>query len=265
MAVATPGVEPGAFHRLGIAINQGDGDPAAWFADVLGAAVQPSFAEPGDEHLTTMVALGTMQFAVFAAPGPEGMIGRFVERHGAGLHSLAWRVDDMWVTENVLRARGITITGANIDARHFFMHPRETFGILIEWTDQGQEILGTDARAGLAWITSVVRDCPAAVAFFEDLCGATRVAGLPAGPREVEETTDLAIGDVVIRLVSPRSDESRYAPFLAQVGERLHSFALRVDDLAFPSDAGLAITDRDDARVWTDPAATLGLRIEWVS
>jgi hypothetical protein len=265
MAASSVRVEPGRFHRLGIAINEGDGDPATWFADVLGAGVQPSFAEPGDEHLTTMVALGDMQFAVFAAPGPEGMIGRFVERYGAGLHSLAWRVDDMWVTENILRARGITITGTNIDARHFFMHPRETFGILIEWTDQGQEILGSDARAELAWITSVVRDLGSAVAFFEDICAATRVVGLPAGPAAVEETTDLAIGDVVIRLVSPRSDESRFAPFLAQVGERLHSFALRVDDLAFPSDAGLPLADRDDARVWTDPAATLGLRIEWVT
>ena len=127
------------------------------FADVLGRR-QPSFAEPGDEHLTTMVALGDMQFAVFAAPGPEGMIGRFVERYGAGLHSLAWRVDDLWVTENILRARGITITGTNTDARHFFMHPRETFGILIEWTDQGTEVAAPDSRAKLAWITSVVRD-----------------------------------------------------------------------------------------------------------
>ncbi len=264
MTASSVRVEPGGFHRLGIAINQGDGDPATWFADVLGAAVQPSFAEPGDEHLTTMVALGSMQFAVFAAPGPEGMIGRFVERYGAGLHSVAWRVDDLWVTENILRARGITITGTNVDARHFFMHPRETFGILIEWTDQGPEVAAPDSRANLAWITSVVRDCGAAVAFFEDLCDATRVVGLPAGPDAVEETTDLAIGDVVIRLVSPRSDESRYAAFLAQVGERLHSFALRVDDLAFPSEAGFTVTDRDEARAWTDPAATLGLRIEWV-
>ena len=145
--------KPAGSTGWGIAINQGDGDPATWFADVLGAGVKPSFAEPGDEHLTTMVALGNMQFAVFAAPGPEGMIGRFVERYGAGLHSLAWRVDDMWVTENILRARDITITGTNIEARHFFMHPRETFGVLIEWTDMGQEIEGTDARAELAWIT----------------------------------------------------------------------------------------------------------------
>jgi catechol 2,3-dioxygenase-like lactoylglutathione lyase family enzyme len=262
--VATSRVEAGGFHRLGIAINQGDGDPAVWFADVLGAGVKPSFAEPGDEHLTTMVALGDMQFAVFAAPGPEGMIGRFVERYGAGLHSLAWRVRDMWVTENILRAREITITGTNIEARHFFMHPRETFGILIEWTDQPPEIEGPDARAQLAWITSVVRDGAAAAAFFEELCGATRVDGLPAGTAAVEETIDLQIGDVVIRLVSPRSDDSRYAAFLEQVGERLHSFALRVDDLEFPGNAGLAVVDRDDARVWTDPADTLGLRIEWV-
>ena len=69
----------------------------------------------------------------------------------------------------------------------------------------------------------------------------------------------------MIRLVSPQSDESRYAAFLEQIGERLHSFALRVDDLEFPANAGLAVADRDDARVWTDPAATLGLRVEWVT
>ena len=117
----------------------------------------------------------------------------------------------------------------------------------------------------MAWTTAVVRNVKEVSAFLTDLTGATMVEGLPAGPRGEEDTVDLQIGDTVLRLVTPRSVSSRYASFLDRVGERLHSFALRVDDLDAVAATGLPVLERDDARAWTDPGATLGLRIEWVA
>src|SRR5205823_11319949 len=103
-------------------------------------------------------------------PGSRGAIGQYVEKFGPGLHSLAWRVDDLWVTENLIRSRGIHITGTNLPARHFFMHPKDTFGVLIEWTDGKSTHVDAGAGAGagttstsgpaidVAWITAVVRN-----------------------------------------------------------------------------------------------------------
>ena len=175
-------------------------------------------------------------------------------------------VDDLWVAENIVRGLGLDVAGTNLEARHFFIHPRDTFGILVEWTDHGVESPPSKRTpVELAWITAVVRDTEIVARFFQELCGATRVTGLPAGEPADEATVDLAIGDVVLRLVSPRSDASRFAAFLDGVGERLHSFALRVDDLDFPVRAGLPVVENDGVRAWTDPTATLGLRVEWVA
>lgn len=258
-------IEPGVFHRLGIAIRQGQDDPAAWFQQVLGAQVEPTRPEPGDVHLTTKARVGTTDLAVFAAPGTEGTIGRFVARYGPGLHSVAWHVDDLWVVENVLRDSGITITGTNVAARHFFMHPRDTFGILVEWTDHLPEA-GRDSSsaAGVAYITAAVPDLAPAVSFFVDTCGALQIERFAPGPRADEETADLAIGDMVLRLVAPKSERSRFAGFLSGGGRGLHSFALSVDDLSFPVDRGLTLVGQGEASVWTDPTTTLGLRLEWV-
>jgi catechol 2,3-dioxygenase-like lactoylglutathione lyase family enzyme len=271
----------GLFHRLGVAVREetgtvepdggaaAAGTAAAWFAGVLGAEVERSQLEPGDTHSTTMLWLGPSPFAVFAAGAADttGTIGRYLERFGPGLHSVAWRVRDLQGAEDALRGRGYTIVGVNREARHFFLHPKETFGILLELTDQAADDARHQPRSHgpvreMAWMTALVGDLEAAEALFSDLLGAESVAGLPAGSPSVEDTLDLAIGDVVLRLVRPTSSASRYSAFVADVGDRLHSVALRVDSL---DGVPVPLVERSDRRGWTDPAHTFGVRFEWVA
>jgi hypothetical protein len=40
---------------------------------------------------------------------------------------------------------------------------------------------------------------------------------------------------------------------------------VRVESLDAVGEAGLPVADREGARLWTDPQATLGLRMEWVA
>jgi methylmalonyl-CoA/ethylmalonyl-CoA epimerase len=269
-----PLVDVGLFHRLGIALR-GDGDaPARWFAETVGAELVRSGPEPGDTHWTTILRIGPTQIALFAAAPDDssGTIARYVDRYGAGLHSLAWRVVDLPGAEDRVRGQGLTVTGVNRAARHWFFHPKETFGILIELTDQGVgEARRTAPTPGparaIAWMTAVVEDVEAPTAMFEELLGARTVAGLPAGPSEEEATVDLAIGDTVLRLVQPKSELSRYvtsgrAGKAGESGRGLHSFTVRVDDLGqvpFP------MIERHGEWAWTDPADTLGLRLEWTT
>ena len=60
-----------------------------------------------------------------------------------------WRgkYPDMWASQNHLVQAGIGITGVHIEGRHFFMHHRDTFGLILELTD---DRLPGDPRNGLS-------------------------------------------------------------------------------------------------------------------
>jgi hypothetical protein len=77
----------------------------------------------------------------------------------------------------------IRIGAANIPGRHFFMHPRDTYGVLMEWTDDTFGPNGGGDGSGdeigvenLASVTAAVSDAEATATFLAELAGATRVA-----------------------------------------------------------------------------------------
>jgi Glyoxalase/Bleomycin resistance protein/Dioxygenase superfamily len=289
-------VELGYFHRLGIAARAGDG-VGSWLIRTLGAHparpgsrmrqvhglpwpgpdAGPASSESGTD--SELLWIGRLPVAVFTAVSDAGPLARYVARHGTGLHSVAWTVQDLWGTETILRRRDIRITGVDLPGRHFFLHPADTSGLLVEFTDTEFEEDPRDGAGlepvpdplvpvdGLAWLTVVVRDAEKSAALLSSLVSAELVPGLPAGEPEVESTIDLRAGDVVVRLVSPRRPESRYAEPLESKGERLTGVGFAVADLdasvARLAAQGIGVTHRDKHRAWSDPAATLGLSLEW--
>jgi hypothetical protein len=182
----------------------------------------------------------------------------------------------MWTAQNLLIRNGIRIGAVNIPGRHFFMHPRDTRGVLMEWTDDsfgewtpredgGGGVVDID---GLAWVAAAVSDATETAAFLLDLCDATIVEGNARGPSDREETVDVKIGDVTLRLVTPRSPDSRYAGVLSDA-PRLCSFAIGVPDLDTAlkvlAAEGVPTIERDADLAVTDPAATFGIPIEWTT
>lgn len=285
-----PIVRPGFCHRVALAVDDA-GVAYKWLHDVLGAAPVTGMetrntrvVEGGDGADlegtdSRMLWLGGVPFIVLAGGVPGGPVAKFFERYGPAVHSLAWEIDDMWTVEHLLRDRQIGIAAVNVAGRHFFMHPRDTHGVLMEWTD---DTIGNDPRrpgypdpgeggglvdvVGLAWVTAVVTDADATAAFLADLADAHLIEGNPRGPAALERTVDVAIGDITVRLVTPLSPESRYTAGLER-GPRLWSYALRVPDLdaalAALATAGVSTTHREGAVAATDPADTLGVPMEW--
>jgi hypothetical protein len=287
-------VRPGDFHRLGLVTDRPAAEVSEWFTRVLGAgpntsdmpAVRgyPRFSdegrvEGGESGATAEVLwVGPSPLAVFVPAGTQSPLTGFLSRYGPGVHSVAWSVDDIWTVESLLRRHGVRITGTDIEGRHMFMHPKDSAGVLIEWTDThfdedprhgGDPVGPTDGAVpvrGLAWVTAVVRDIDASVAVLGTLIDVE--AGVPrAGDFPGELSADLQIFDLVLRLTSPQTPDSRWAQFLDDGGERLASLAWSVDDLAATEgrlqDAGIRVTERAGTVLVTDPADTLGLRMEW--
>lgn len=64
-------------------------------------------------------------------------MGRFIERRGAGLHHIAYRVADVEAAMRALAAEGYAFTSVQPMAgrgghRIAFMHPRSAGGVLVE-------------------------------------------------------------------------------------------------------------------------------------
>jgi hypothetical protein len=275
-------IRPRHFHRLALAVRD---VPAAtaWFESVLGSVPISMDHSPAPTDRSAEVAEAfehspvTLQWVgghpLFLMGGE--VVAGFLDRNGPGVQSWAWDVVDNWEAEHLVRARGIEVIGVDLAMRLFFMHPKQTHGLLIEWCDgdltasrpqgppPGQPSID---GAEIAWLTAVVDDAAEVGDWFASLAEVTPVEGLPAGPEALEQTVDLRVAEMTVRLVTPRAPESRYASSLGG-GPRLHSFAVRVPDLdgalATLADQGVATVHRDGDLAATDPEATHGLRIDW--
>jgi methylmalonyl-CoA/ethylmalonyl-CoA epimerase len=110
---------------------------------------------------------------------------------------------------------------------------------------------GTPGPSGLFTeidhVAIAVADLDAAVAWYGETFGATVVHREVVERDGVEEAL-IAVADSYIQLLTPTSDESTVAKFLAQRGEGLHHVGYRVDDCAkalqAAQDAGVRSIDQ---------------------
>jgi hypothetical protein len=268
-------VQPRNFHRLALAVNDVP-ETAAWLERMFGAIPMGGADAAVSEGLpgTTTKLQWVGGYPVILLGG--GLVSRFLERQGPGVQSWAWEVDDNWAVEHLVRDRDIDVISVNILGRFFFMHPSQTDGLLMEWCDgkMPRDPRATEPGKGvvevkeMAWVTGVVADADATAEWLSGLAETTPVETNAKGPEDLERTIDLQVGDITVRLVTPRSPESRYAAFLEK-GPRVHSFAIRVPDLdaalATLAEEGIPTVYREGALASTDPASTLGLRIDWTA
>jgi catechol 2,3-dioxygenase-like lactoylglutathione lyase family enzyme len=268
--------EPGNCHRVALAVHDGHGAFEQW-QRVFGAGVMFDHVHDDlDDSDMAMVWMGSVPFLALASSTPDGLVGRWLARHGPGVQSLAWEVPDMWSAQNYLQQLGVTITGVHVPGRHFFLHPRDTFGLMLELTD---DRLPGDPRNGLsptgggdglvpvsrvARVTAVVTDLEPVTALFTQVFG--------ADPRlistdDADTVADFTVGDLTLRVVAPHDESSAWQRFVAGGRGMLHSVALAVDLDAAPAGlaaGGIAIAREEAHGLWLDPADTFGIRLELV-
>jgi methylmalonyl-CoA epimerase len=83
------------------------------------------------------VPVGESSLELLEATSPDSPIGRFVERHGPGLHHITLTVPDLDAALASLESRGVRLIdrqprpGAN-GSRVAFVHPSSAGGVLLE-------------------------------------------------------------------------------------------------------------------------------------
>ncbi|MCB9896617.1 MAG: methylmalonyl-CoA epimerase [Planctomycetes bacterium] len=124
--------------HLGIAVPA-HAEVLAFWRDLLGLPLEHSEHVASDGVSVAMLRLGAGGGAVelLQPDGPETPVGRFLEKRGAGLHHVAFEVDDIVELLARMRAAGVRLIdeqprkGAH-DTTVAFVHPKSTGGVLVE-------------------------------------------------------------------------------------------------------------------------------------
>jgi methylmalonyl-CoA/ethylmalonyl-CoA epimerase len=110
----------------------------AFYRDVLGLTPGPVEVADGAEIVS--LPFGESEVELLAPRDPAGPIARFLERRGAGIHHLCYRVPDLDRALDACRRAGYRLvddvprTGSG-GRRIAFVHPKATAGILLELTE----------------------------------------------------------------------------------------------------------------------------------
>jgi methylmalonyl-CoA/ethylmalonyl-CoA epimerase len=88
--------------------------------------VEAVLLDVGDGHVELLAPLG-----------PDTPVGKYLAKNGAGLHHVAYAVDDIDATLEKLAAAGLQLIDSEArvgirDSRVAFLHPRSTGGVLTE-------------------------------------------------------------------------------------------------------------------------------------
>jgi hypothetical protein len=218
-----------------------------------------------------MVWLGDNSVEIGAPVGDRSPVRRFVEEWGGGMHSLAVSVADADATRSRLAEQGVAPIAAVSD-HIFFTRPRETAGLLLEWS---ATFTDDDPRAGaplaelptppvvdvrqFAFVSAVVADPPAVAARLAELFD-TEVVRLRPDARPDQVAAIVSLVDCLLVLFPmPTADAGRRLWGQDITRPRLHAQGLRVTDLG---DALAALATEEiepvrtvDGMAFLDPSA----------
>ncbi|HUI55860.1 MAG TPA: methylmalonyl Co-A mutase-associated GTPase MeaB [Bryobacteraceae bacterium] len=123
-----------AIDHLGIAVNTIDA--ALAFYESIGLAVAHRETIATEKVNVAMLPTGDSRIELLEPAAPDSPVGKFLQKHGPGLHHVALRVPDLHATVERLRASGARLlneprrgAGGHL---YVFVHPASTGGVLLE-------------------------------------------------------------------------------------------------------------------------------------
>jgi methylmalonyl-CoA/ethylmalonyl-CoA epimerase len=130
-------MKPTHIEHIGIAVT--DLKLAVkYYEDVLGLKCY-NIEEIADQKVkTAFFMIGQTKIELLESTDPEGPIGKFIEKKGAGIHHIAFAFDDVNNALKDAELKGVQLIdkqgrkgaeGMNIG----FLHPKSTFGVLTEF------------------------------------------------------------------------------------------------------------------------------------
>jgi methylmalonyl-CoA/ethylmalonyl-CoA epimerase len=122
-------------EHIGIAVKNLDQAEAIYEA-LLGTASYKR-EEVASENVITSFFKAGQKIELLASTTEDGVIARFIEKRGEGIHHIAFHVDDIYAEMQRLREAGFTLLQdqpkKGADGKLVcFVHPKGTGGVLVE-------------------------------------------------------------------------------------------------------------------------------------
>ena len=122
--------------HLGIAVNSIDEGKNFW-SEVLGLAFEGTETVAEQKVTTAFFPVGESEVELLESTAPDGPIAKYMEKKGAGIQHIAFRVADIDAALAELKEKGVRLIdekprmGAG-GAKMAFLHPKATGGVLVE-------------------------------------------------------------------------------------------------------------------------------------
>jgi methylmalonyl-CoA/ethylmalonyl-CoA epimerase len=130
-------MKPTHIEHIGIAVNSLE-EAIPFYEKILGLECY-AIEEVKDQKVkTAFFKVGQTKIELLESTDPEGPIGKFIEKRGEGIHHLAFAQEDVTAALKNAEDNGIRMIdreprkgaeGLNIG----FLHPKSTFGVLMEF------------------------------------------------------------------------------------------------------------------------------------
>jgi methylmalonyl-CoA epimerase len=115
---------------VGLAVRSVE-EVAGFWRELLGGELVEGYALETPEFLSRMLRVGEGLLELLEPRGEGGLIERFLDSRGEGIHHISIQVEDKEEVLQRCRSLGMTVIGGR------FIHPKSAHGVLIE-------ILGKD-------------------------------------------------------------------------------------------------------------------------
>jgi LAO/AO transport system kinase len=107
------------------------------FYEMIGLAVLHEETVEHEQVHTAMLPIGESRLELLQPLKEDSVIGRFIKKHGEGLHHIAMRVADVDGMFATLQDKGVRLVSDEVRIgagghRYFFVHPSSAGGVLIE-------------------------------------------------------------------------------------------------------------------------------------
>jgi methylmalonyl-CoA epimerase len=114
--------------------------------DILGGEAGQVLDVPAFGMRFRMVRLGNVDLELMEPTDPDGMIAKFIQTKGEGLHHIAFAVDDIGESIRQLKEKGCKLVNEKpleiLGGKVCFLHPKSFSGIAIELIEYPEDWKG---------------------------------------------------------------------------------------------------------------------------